>query len=780
MQLFRPYTSLFRDPGIDEATTKMVERYYKNMEYSDALGQKLNELQNAPFEGDATLNKELKTKINSSLESLASEGRYEHAEKDLRSLGMTFNTMAPAIAQNNALYSKANEELKTRLEKKEINDEQYQLARIYNTYGYEGLKLGDDGRVDQNSYFSAKTIYNDPRPIDMLTGRFKDLLKRTQNIENATVGQNADGKWTYTTAEGTMQFKDSDVDEVVKSVKEDPNVMGYISQLSDMRATASQASNSGTNILNSQLASYKENLVLLQKGKEQAKGDEVSLYDAKIEEVGKSMAELEKVITSGDPTMISQAVKQMSMDEEFGRLDDYGNTQRGLQTYTKSTKRDQDYAKSNARYEAYLNLGMMTTTSGEITAATDGSGDTYAKKKEFLTNAYTESYKYGELLKDTTLSADLRATYEGLKRAADIKIQKTESAMKEAADRSISMIDLEKQDPKIIAMLKTLMPEKSTAGDIYRKLQDVFDNSSDQDYMDFKAAFDKENGAGAFDNHIAQKYGSGQNQGSVPLTDWRGAEIAASRDQRVSFSENIPAANQLISTTFKNAFDDKVTAKFKEIKTSSEFTNQITMPTQEETVRATNGINAFFGIMGGKTGRPLRDTEQVIVNGETKYGKDAEVAGYNVVKWQYSPDADMFEIQLRGTGDNAESTKTVYMSGSQVSQPLGKDTVLNTPVQKFATEINQNSYGLDTGKSKRINGVWSFNGQTLDYEVKNVNGVNTISFYTEGSNTPVAISDSGKTSYTMSDSEIQALFNTGKVKPIPRKYNGPTTTYFQF
>jgi len=775
MELFRPYTSLFRDPGIDEATTKMVERYYKNMEYSDALGQKLNELQNAPFEGDSLLNKELKAKINSKLEALASEGRYEHSEKDLRSLGMTFNTMAPAIAQNAALYSKANEELKTRLEKKEINPEQYELAKVYNTYGYQGLKLGDDGRVDQNSYFSAKTIYNDPKPIDMLSTRFKDLLKRTKDIENATVGQNSEGKWTYTTSEGTVIFNDSDVTEVVDSVKRD--TAGFITQLSDMRAIKAQATGATTDILNGTLASYKENLVSLQTGKQKAKGEEVSLYDAKIEEVGKSMAELEKVITSGDPAMMAQAVKQLSLQEEFDRLDSYGNTQRGLQTYKKSTKNDQDFARKNLEYEAYLNLGMMTTTSGEITAATDGSGDTYAKKKEFLTNAYTESYKYGELLKDTTLSEDLRSTYEGLKRAADIKIQKTESAMKEAADRAVSMVELEKQDPKIIGMLKQLMPQGSTAGDIYRKLQDVFDNSGDQDYMDFRAAFDKQNGEGAFDKHIT----SGKFVKTPIVTKFSQEEKAmaagmALAGQDYTYNEGYKGVLEY----FNDGFQSKVNDKFKEIKTSSEFTNQITMPTQEETVRATNGVNAFFGIMGGKTGRPLRDTEQVIVNGETKYGKDAEVAGYNIVKWQYSPDADMFEIQLRGTGDNAESTKTVYMSGTQVSQPLGKDAVLNTPVQRFATEINQNSYGLDNGKSKRVNGVWDFNGQTLDYEIKNVNGVNTISFYTEGSNTPVAISDSGKTSYTMSDTEIKSLFGTGKVKPIPRKYNGPTTTYFQF
>jgi hypothetical protein len=777
MELFRPYTSLFRDPGIDEATTKKVERYYKNMEYSDALGQKLNELQNAPFEGDSLLNKELKTKINSSLESLASEGRYEHAEKDLRSLGMTFNTMAPAIAQNAALYSKANEELKTRLEKKEINPEQYELAKVYNTYGYEGLKLGDDGRVDQNSYFSAKTIYNDPKPIDMLSTRFKDLLKRTKDIENAFVGQNSEGKWTYTTSEGTVIFNDEDVTEVVDSVKRD--TIGYVTQLSDMRAIKAQATGATTDILNGQLASYKENLVSLQTGKQQAKGEEVSLYDAKIEEVGKNMAELEKIINSGDPAIMTQAVRQISMQEQLDELDSYGNTQRGLQTYTKSTKNDQDFARKNLEYEAYLNLGMMTTTSGEITAAADGTGANYQEKVAFLENARAESEKYAALLQDTSISEDLRATYENMKRAADLKTQQVETILKEASDKSISMIDLEKQDAKIIGVLKTMYPNASS-GDLYYQLQRTFDNTTDQEYLQFQKQFDQQNGEGAFNSHIAQKYGSGQNQGSVPLTDWRGAEIAASRDQRVSFSPNIPAANQLISTSFKNAFEDKVTAKFKEIKTSSEFTNQITMPTQEETVRATNGVNAFFGIMGGKTGRPLRSTEKVVVDGQTAYGEDLQ--GYNIVKWQYSANADMFEIQLRGSGDDADVTKTVYMTGAQVTQPLGKDAVLNTPVQKFATEINQNSYGLEEGKSKRVNGVWQIDGQTYDYEIKKVGGVNTVTFYKEGSSTPYPIDGYGKTSYTMSDKEITSIFKDPKIqiKAIPRKNNGAKTTYFQF
>jgi hypothetical protein len=760
MELFRPYTSLFRDPGIDEATTKMVERYYKNMEYSDALGQKLNELQNAPFSGDAAINKELKSLVNSGLEGLAAEGRYEHSEKELRKLATRFNTIAPGIMQNNALYAKANQDLKERLEKKEINDEQYALSSAYNTYGYEGLKLDTTGRVDQNTYFSGKTIYNDPKPIDMLSGRFKDLLQRTQNIENASVGQNAEGKWTYTVGDKTMQFNDNDVTAVVNSVITDPNVQGYVSQLGDMRSINALAAGKAEDLLTGEIASAKDRLAQLQTERGSANKEQIPEYDAAIESIGKEMTKYQEALNSGDSNQMAQVIKELSTQQEYDKINAYGNTQRGLQSYEKVRKRDQDYAKSNERYKAYLNLGMMTTTPGEITAATDGTGATMDEKKNFLVNAQSESDKYGKLLEDKTLSDDLRGTYEGLKRAADLKVQQVSNTLKTASDKAISMVELEKADPKIVRVFKSLMPN-ATAGDIYQQLQRTFDNPGDQDYKDFEAAF-----MGQY-NEPLSKYITSSKFAKTPIvTQFSQEEKAmaagmALAGQPYTYSEGYKG----VSEYFADSFSDKVDKAFKEIKTSSEFTNQITMPTEEETVRATTGVNSFFGIMGGNTGRPLRDTEEIIVDGQVKYGKD--LPGFNIVKWQFSPNANMFEIQVK---DGDGNTKTIQMPGEQVSQPMGKDAVLNSPVQKFATEINQNSYGLDNSKSTRIDGVWEFAGEPLDYEISNVNGTNNIKFYRSGSNTPVAITPgSDKTTFTLSDQEIKSLFNTGQVKAVPKR-----------
>jgi hypothetical protein len=433
-------------------------------------------------------------------------------------------------------------------------------------------------------------------------------------------------------------------------------------------------------------------------------------------------------------------------------------------------KRDQDYSFAIERYKASLNLGMMTTSLGEITAATDGTGKNYQDKVLFLENAKADSDKYGALMNQTGISDALKSTYSDLKRAADFKIQQVETVLKEASDKSISMVDLEKQDPKIVRVFKSLMPN-ATAGDIYQQLQRTFDNPNDQDYIQFKAQFDQQNGAGAFDNHIAQKYGAGQNQGTVPLTDVRGAEIASSRDQRASFSPNIPAANQLIGTSFKNAFDDKVTAKFKEIKTSSEFTNQITMPTQEETIRATNGVNAFFGIMGGNTGRPLRDTEEIIVDGEIKYGED--LPGYNIVKWTYSINANMFELQVK---DGDGNTKTIQMPGEQVSQPFGKDSVLNTPAQIFATEVNSTGFGLKEGQSRTITGLWSFpydkesaEAKPVDYKVTMKGGVEVVTFYPSGSSEPISLYRQGQTDYKLDDPILEQMLKTNDFVPTPQK-----------
>ena len=749
MEVFRPYVSLFKDPGMDEATTQLVDRYYKNMEYSDTLGQKLNELQNAPFSGDAAINKELKTLVNSGLEGLASEGRYEHSEKELRKLATRFNTIAPGIMQNNAAYTKANQDLKERLEKKEISDEQYALANTYNTYGYEGLKLDATGRVDQNTYFSPKTIYNDPKPIELLSARLKDLLPRTFNKETTSVGQNAEGKWTATDGEKTMQFNDDDVTAIVNSVKNDPNVQGYISQLSDMRAVNALAADRSADFITEEIASAKDRIAQLQTGRSSAGKDEIAQYDAAIESVGKEMAKYQEALNSGDKNQMAQVVKELSTQQEYDKINAYGDTQRGLQTYEKIRKRDQDYAKSNERYKAYLNLGMMTATPGEVTASTDGTGQTYNQKKAFLLNATNESAKYAKLLEDKTLSDDLRGTYEGLKRAADLKIQQVSNTMTAAANKAISITDLQKQDPTLVNAVIKANPGKSS-GEIYA----IITTKPEE----VKTAFESSWGQGSYQKHIDEYYTSGANDKTYVTP---GSATVNAPTPNITGQRNVSNP----ATIFSNTFGDIITSAFPEIKTSSEFTNQITMPTEEETVRATTGVNSFFGIMGGNTGRPFRDTEEIIVDGEVKYGKD--LPGFNIVKWMYSPNANMFEIQVK---DGDGNTKTVQMPGEQVSQPMGKDAVLNTPVQKFATEINQNSYGLDNSKSTRINGVWEFAGEPLDYELTNVNGVTNIKFYRSESDTPVAITPgSSKTTFTLSDQEIKSLFNTGQVKAVPSR-----------
>lgn len=758
MEVFRPYVSLFRDPGMDEATKDLVEKYYKNMEYWDALSLKLNELQNAPFSGDALINKNLKYTINTGLEGLANEGAYEHYEKELRKLGTTFNTLAPAISQNYAAYTKANQDLKERLEKKEINDEQYQLAKIYNTYGYEGLKLDPTGRVDQSTYFSPKTIYNDAKPIELLSARIKDLLPRTYNKETTRIGQDADGKWTATDGEKTMQFNDDDVTAIVNSVKRD--AQGYISQLSDMRAVNALAADKVVDFITEEIASSKQRLIELEAGKKSAKKDQIAQYDDAIKKVGEAMTKYQEVLNSGDKNKMAQTVREISIQEEYAKIDDYGDTQRGLQTYETVTKRDNDMWRAKAIYEAMLNMPTTTSSIGEVTAATDGTGKNFAEKSNNLAAAKAKSEEYAKLAADLNISDELRANYQKMQRAQDILVQRIETSLKEATDASISMVELEKVDPKIIGVFKTMMPG-ATAGDIYRQLQRTFDNPNDQDYKDFEAAFNIANGDGAFAKYLDKEY-------PIKRADPQVAKFSG-------YSQSPGGALDVINH-FYNSFDSKINNAFKEIKTSPQFTNRIIMPTQEQTIQATNGVNEFFQTMQGQSGRPLKDSEQIIVDGEVKYGKDKDILGFNVVKWEYSADADMFQLILKGTGDNADKTKTVYMKGEQVIQGEGKDKALNAPVQRFATEVNSTGFGLREGQSRMVKGLWSFpylrdspESLPVDYKVTMRGGVEIITFYPSGSDKPIGLSRQGQTDYTLDDSVLQQMFMTNEFVPTPRK-----------
>jgi hypothetical protein len=766
--LFPEYRSLFVDPGIDEATKDLVQRYYKNMEYSDVLGQKLNELQNAPFEGDANINNELKSTINTNLEDLAGKGRYEHYEQDLRGLGMRFNKTAPLIAQNKANYDKTMQDLKESVDNERINAEQYNLGLIYQTYGYEGLKKDDKGDIDRSSLFSGKHIYSDPKIYEMLHQRFQDLVIRDYNVKDSRVGIDKDGKWTYSTEEGQKFIKDEDIKRIVASIKNDPSVSMYINQLGDLTKTAYAAKGGGVEYLNSVIDNTKSTITAYETAKASEKNkDVIAQYDELIKSLNTDLTNLQNTVASNDPTKILDMISDVKIQLEYNKIDEYAKIKKGIISDVRGTARDNDLYAYRQREEAARAAAAVVSLQGMVTAAEDGTGTTVEEKRNTLNDYGSVINNLQEQLKDPNLSDDLKSTYESQLRYYQTSREELERTLKVAANEAITLADLEKQDPTLIGVLKDFYGTNK-GGDIYTYMQTTFDNVGDQDYMDFEKAFNSKYGNGALQKHMQEYYG-----GSVS-----DREAIKRANPNVTEEElnayNITNASGVLRKF--NKFTDKVNDKFKELKTSSLYSNQIIMPDVVAQENATDGINEHFQTMTGSAGRSLLSSEQVIVAegdevGQTKYG-DA-YAGYKISKWMYSPENDDFLLVLNKTDDNKTESVTVRYPGKQIRQVEGVDWVKNQPARILGGETSRLRAGLKEGESIRKDGFWEIQGIPLDYQITKKDGEDYIEFYESGKVEPLPIDTSpknaSKTKYKLDDDALDLLIEKGLTPTYSKK-----------
>jgi 3-deoxy-D-manno-octulosonate 8-phosphate phosphatase KdsC-like HAD superfamily phosphatase len=104
---------------------------------------------------------------------------------------------------------------------------------------YKGFETDPlTGRVKEGTMFNAKTVYSDPKIMDRVKERLSILVKHDYKIEGAKVGMGEDGKFKITTGQGVVEVKQTDVDQVVKSVLEEEDVKAYVNQLAEMKTYA--------------------------------------------------------------------------------------------------------------------------------------------------------------------------------------------------------------------------------------------------------------------------------------------------------------------------------------------------------------------------------------------------------------------------------------------------------------------------------------------------------------------------------------------------------------
>lgn len=258
---FKPYRSVYRDPGSVKVAETLRQRYVENFASDTLLDKSLNEmLVEAEFAGDVERANELKQRLRNSAAGRAERGDFEN-------LGMQINMDVRDFSRNyepikkNYEVREADKAAKQKLvEAGRITNEQYNQweKRSLMNYNeetgdleaYRGLSYDEQGNVVAGSAYNPTTIAQNVN-VD------KEILNALQSIEaeqeggyvtkvpemRRLVDTNGDGKidqndeayeYMVTRTDGTTRFIDpSRVRAVTQEVLNRGDVRAYMEQDAD-------------------------------------------------------------------------------------------------------------------------------------------------------------------------------------------------------------------------------------------------------------------------------------------------------------------------------------------------------------------------------------------------------------------------------------------------------------------------------------------------------------------------------------------------------------------
>jgi len=163
--LYNPL-SQFVDPGSTEIADLLRERYLSVYASADATGQALAELPVASFNNDQQMYRELYANTRSELDNIAGRGDYENMFLPVSNLARKYKETATPLQNNYEKYMEDLQEKKDLLDEGKITMSDYEgwIRKSKMKMGqddyepYMGLTLGEDGRVNRNSYYNATPI----------------------------------------------------------------------------------------------------------------------------------------------------------------------------------------------------------------------------------------------------------------------------------------------------------------------------------------------------------------------------------------------------------------------------------------------------------------------------------------------------------------------------------------------------------------------------------------------------------------------------------------------
>jgi len=246
------YQSMYRDPQSVKINTALRQRYVENFAGADALQGAVDDMTSADFEGDKLEKQKLVDKYNAELNEMSSQGDYESMGMRVANNARDFVQDYKPVQQNKAKYDAYIAELdrlrKAGIDGGGISEFVYKRKIAESKHGYTGLQRDEEGKIDEDSYFSGPGVVKSVDYIkvldDALTGIKPSAASQVFDIpqhmlrvdpKNGTVQLvqfPKGGKMAYKveTTDGWKEVSADRVYRVVQDVLNDPSVQMSLEQ----------------------------------------------------------------------------------------------------------------------------------------------------------------------------------------------------------------------------------------------------------------------------------------------------------------------------------------------------------------------------------------------------------------------------------------------------------------------------------------------------------------------------------------------------------------------
>ena len=769
---FGEYVSTYVDPQSVRISETLRNRFMENFQANDQLTLAVDQMQAAlPFENDVARKKELQAEMENTLSQLADRGDYENLGFAVHKTARDFGQKYAPIKENYTRYQAALTDLNERYKKGEINSEQYQLSGAYIAQNYKGFQIDPQtGKVKDGSLFVAPTIVKDPKLMDLIKSRLEILHadKYANTIKRVNWAEGDAGAIEVETSNGVETISLYKIQDVVQAVYAEPDVKAYVDQLADMKAYAGLKGQDIGTVVQGQTQSYLDGIAKLKEtiatGK-LSKGD-IAAYQ---EQINKYTQEIQTLSGITDEAGARGYFKDKFKSEILAPVTQYANKK--AYTYQESSYKENWSARYLQDRDAMLKNPTLQRQ-GNVTPG-DLRGGTFEAKKDLLANNWDKAQEQLKISQDMSNSQEIRENALDAYNSYMGENNQIRQDIINAGNKSFTMDELTKENPKVFEALRALYPWASQ-GELYLKAQETFDNKGDQDYMDFQKVYKEKFGntneiTGVSGNTYASheefvaKHGmlSGLDIAESMHDYSKGPYDASASSSGLTMSDYGPIApgfTDIVPTWDK--FSKKINKSISESKVSIPF-EYGSIPTSDPRT----GILIRKAIDGYFLGKPLAAADiftEVTEDGvETKPGSD--YSDYEVGQVGWSGTRNIYEIQLNKKGDKTQ-TKTIHMDGRTLSNPE-INSLTGAPEARFASAVQESLTGLSAGESTRrtLQVTFEKDGQIQQIPL-NLNIIARDSF----NNAVVTVTYPDGTPFG-EDATATVKDSDGKVKKVPKK-----------